>query len=233
MSTRSSDREEWEVRRAALAKLADQALLAKKRVYMSNTANRDAFRQAAERGDADSQYTLGSYYDDVQSPPDYAQALIWYRKAADQNHASAQNKLGILYYEGKGVKQDFNQAAQWFERAAKQGLEGAGTNLANAKQMLEYVGAAERGDADSPGAWASFLWRAARSTPSGHHGLSGGGAGGKGRLDRLSVANYRSLSPWRRAQSRTLRNHATRFILWLVLRKSDSCWWVRFGTTTL
>jgi uncharacterized protein len=51
------------------------------------------------------------------------------RKSAEGGDASAQNKLGILYYEGKGVPQDYRQAKQWFEEAAKQGHAGAQTNL--------------------------------------------------------------------------------------------------------
>src|SRR5215510_1422578 len=51
------------------------------------------------------------------------------RKSAEGGDASAQNKLGLLYYEGKGVPQDYRQAKQWFEEAAKQGYAGAQTNL--------------------------------------------------------------------------------------------------------
>ena len=51
------------------------------------------------------------------------------RKSAEGGDASAQNKLGLLYYEGKGVPQDYRQAKQWFEEAAKQGHAGAQTNL--------------------------------------------------------------------------------------------------------
>jgi len=51
------------------------------------------------------------------------------RKSAGGGDASAQNKLGLLYYEGKGVPQNYLQAKQWFEEAAKQGHAGAQTNL--------------------------------------------------------------------------------------------------------
>jgi len=51
------------------------------------------------------------------------------RKSAEGGDASAQNKLGLLYYEGKGVPQDYRQAKQLFEEAAKQGHAGAQTNL--------------------------------------------------------------------------------------------------------
>ena len=51
------------------------------------------------------------------------------RTSAEGGDASAQNKLGQLYYEGKGVPQNYLHAKQWFEEAAKQGHAGAQTNL--------------------------------------------------------------------------------------------------------
>ena len=35
---------------------------------------------------------------------DYVVAAKWYRKAADQGDAKAQNTLGAMYYHGLGVK---------------------------------------------------------------------------------------------------------------------------------
>src|SRR5512146_1948589 len=51
------------------------------------------------------------------------------RKSAEEGDASAQNTLGLLYHEGKGVPQNYRQAKQWFELAAKQGHAGAQVNL--------------------------------------------------------------------------------------------------------
>ena len=51
------------------------------------------------------------------------------RASAKGGDASAQNQLGLLYYEGKGVPQNYQQAKQWFEEGAKQGHAGAQTNL--------------------------------------------------------------------------------------------------------
>ena len=58
-------------------------------------------------------------------PQDYAEALKWYRKAADQGFAKAQNNLGIMYDRGQGVLQDYVQAHMWFNLAAAQGNERA------------------------------------------------------------------------------------------------------------
>src|SRR5262249_25982109 len=46
------------------------------------------------------------------------------RASAEGGDAAAQNKLGLLYYEGTGVPQNYLQANHWFEEAAKQGHTG-------------------------------------------------------------------------------------------------------------
>jgi TPR repeat protein len=51
------------------------------------------------------------------------------RKSAKAGDASAQNRLGLLYCEGKGVPQNYRQGKQWFEEAAKHGHSGAQVNL--------------------------------------------------------------------------------------------------------
>ena len=49
------------------------------------------------------------------------EALRWYRMAADQGHAGAQNNLGWLYDEGRGVPADAMEAARWYRKAAVAG----------------------------------------------------------------------------------------------------------------
>ena len=53
---------------------------------------------------------------------DAAQAVVWYRKAAKQGHAAAQNNLGVCFLEGNGVEQDAAQAWAWWEKAAELGV---------------------------------------------------------------------------------------------------------------
>lgn len=52
---------------------------------------------------------------------DYASALNWFRKAAEQGNPEAQAKLGLMYYDGRGVKQSFAEALSWELKAAQQG----------------------------------------------------------------------------------------------------------------
>ena len=62
-----------------------------------------------------------SYYYGVGVPQDYAQAVHWFRKAAEQGHAEAQDRLGFCYAEGHGVPQDYAQAVHWYRKAVAQG----------------------------------------------------------------------------------------------------------------
>ena len=55
--------------------------------------------------------------------------MQWYRRAAEQGNAMAQNNLGVMYAEGKGVPQDDKAAVQWYRRAAEQGDADAQNNL--------------------------------------------------------------------------------------------------------
>ena len=57
-------------------------------------------------------------------PQDYAEAMKWYRKAADQGDDTAQYNLGLMYYNGRGVPQDYVAAHKWFSLAAARATGG-------------------------------------------------------------------------------------------------------------
>ena len=63
------------------------------------------------------------------SPEDDAEAVRWYRMAAEQGHASAQLNLGYMYANGEGVLKDDAAAVRWFRMAAEQGHASAQYNL--------------------------------------------------------------------------------------------------------
>ncbi len=52
---------------------------------------------------------------------DYAQALVFYRKAADQGDANGQESIGFMYEGGLGVTKDIPTAVAWYKMAAAQG----------------------------------------------------------------------------------------------------------------
>jgi hypothetical protein len=49
-------------------------------------------------------------------PQDNAEAVRWYRKAADQGYANAQYALGFTYHKGQGVPQDDAEAVRWYAK---------------------------------------------------------------------------------------------------------------------
>ena len=51
------------------------------------------------------------------------QARHWYEKAASQGHPLAQFNLGILYFNGYGVRQDKVQAKKLFGLACDNGFQ--------------------------------------------------------------------------------------------------------------
>ena len=59
----------------------------------------------------------------------YAEAVKWYRKAANKGDNKARNDLGNCYYGGEGVEKDELEAVRWFWDAAVQGDTEAQNSL--------------------------------------------------------------------------------------------------------
>jgi TPR repeat protein len=62
-------------------------------------------------------------------PQSDAEALMWFRMAADQGDPEAQYNVGNCYADGKGVPLDYAQAVAWYRKAAEQGDADAQYNL--------------------------------------------------------------------------------------------------------
>ena len=83
------------------------------------------------------------------------------QEQAQQGDATAQKKLGDLYFEGKGVQQSYSEAAAWYRKAAEQGDASAQTMLgvlyhlslgvqqSYSEAATWYRKAAERGNANA------------------------------------------------------------------------------------
>ena len=65
----------------------------------------------------------------AKSTSNAADSVEQIRAKASLGDASAQFNIGVMYYEGQGVQQDYNQAAAWYAKAAEQGDAKAQTNL--------------------------------------------------------------------------------------------------------
>ena len=75
-----------------------------------------------EPTDPKAKYNLGlKYLNGDGVPRDYAAAVRWFRKAADQGFPEAQTNLGFMYAKGLGVPQDYTEAMKWCRKAADQG----------------------------------------------------------------------------------------------------------------
>ena len=82
------------------------------------------------QAEAKAQYEQGGlYYNGWGAKQDYAEAVKWYRKSAEQGYASAQYMLGFCYYCGDGVKKDYAEAIKWYTKAADQGDASAQKSL--------------------------------------------------------------------------------------------------------
>jgi predicted aspartyl protease len=93
-----------------------------------------------------------------------AQAIVWYRKAADQGNGLAnvaQDVLGVMYFNGQGVPQDYAQAVAWWRKAADQGnataqfslgamyVNGHGVAQDYAQALIWFRKAADQGNAEA------------------------------------------------------------------------------------
>jgi len=116
----------------------------------------------ATAGDAASEFLVGTEYESGNHvPKDYAQAAVWFRKAADHGLADGQYSLGVSYSLGKGVPQSYEQAANWYQLAANQnhpealldlGLlytNGRGVPKDTKKALALFREAAELGEPDA------------------------------------------------------------------------------------
>jgi len=89
---------------------------------VENAASPMTSQQMFEKG---SDYYLGQN----GCPQNYAEAVKWYRKAAEQGHADAQCNLGLCYDIGAGTVENKPEAVKWYRKAAEQGNAPAQFNL--------------------------------------------------------------------------------------------------------
>ena len=83
-------------------------------------------------GMPEAQNLVGDIYEEGSGglTRDYARALEWYRRAAEQDYAAACYSVGWYYDRGRVVKEDPVIAARWYRRAALAGDAKAANHLA-------------------------------------------------------------------------------------------------------
>jgi TPR repeat protein len=96
-----------------------------------------ALRVDANAGNTTSQSLLRYYFSIGRGvPQDYAQAVTWFRQAAEQGDADAQANLGSMYFTGRGVPQDYVEAHKWRNLAASRASEEDQTEYAETRDAL-------------------------------------------------------------------------------------------------
>jgi hypothetical protein len=124
--------------------------------------------KAGRAGDATAQCVIGYCYAAGQGVRQHwAEALKWYRAAAEQGHPNAQYNLGTCYAKGRSVRlgvdvqtwdECWEKAVYWFSLATEQGdaaaqcnlatcyLKGQGVEQDRPEAIRWYEQAAQRGD---------------------------------------------------------------------------------------
>lgn len=92
-------------------------------------------RRAALAGEGEAAALVAGIYarGDGDLPPNYAEAALWFRIAAEKGHRASARALGLLYLTGAGagaIPRDADEAAKWLRVAAEQGDGTAQSDLA-------------------------------------------------------------------------------------------------------
>lgn len=116
-------------------------------------------REAAEVGYAPAQAALGEILDKAEEDKE---AVVWYRKAAEQGNAAGQYGLGMEYATGEGITKDLKQAEQWIRKAAEQDYVTAVDVMAQAYRKGELGLAPDPVQAD---VWHQRLLRLKQEKP--------------------------------------------------------------------
>lgn len=116
----------------------------------------------ANAGNVRAEHDLAELYKWGQGvKQNYAEAVKWYIKAAEQGDADSELNLGYAYQTGSGIKKSEKEAAKWIEKAAEQGIMEAEDSIGAAYlygkgvrkdevAAAHYFGkAAEQGDGDA------------------------------------------------------------------------------------
>lgn len=121
-----------------------------------------AMFESAKDGQVDAQLELADAYANHTKGAigDKARALFWYKRAAKQGNAIAQNWVGRYCEMGWGLtEKDFGQAREWYAKSAAQGVSVAQFNLGK----IYYFGKGVEKDYEKAVGWFAKAANAGRS----------------------------------------------------------------------
>lgn len=120
-----------------------------------------ALAAPVRQGNPMAQFVLGvRMLDRAHTSGQRAAGVAWIRRAARANLAIAQDRLGWMYLNGRGVPQDTARAVQWLRRAAERGAPAAQLQLG----QLYAVGALVPVDQARAYFWYSVAAKPVRSS---------------------------------------------------------------------
>lgn len=94
------------------------------------------YRRAAELGHIGAMANLGSMMFE-RKPPRGDEAVMFWRQAARGGDAKSQYLVGIQYFNGELVAQDYTLAYAWLSLAARAGVSGAAEALATVRSNMD------------------------------------------------------------------------------------------------
>ena len=153
----------------------------------------------ADAGDAAAEILVGEGYAAGKGVPvDPKQAVLWYKKAADQGNISGELHLAALYRDGVGktLPRDIEQAAVWYRKAADAGDPSAQGTLGI---LYAFGQGVPRSDAEA------YFWldlaAAVKSENQAQYAVNRQNVGTRITADQLSDIQYREVQ-WKAAHPR-------------------------------
>jgi uncharacterized protein len=84
------------------------------------------YKKSARQGEPMAMFSLGQLANEER---EYADALVWFRRAAEKGHARSLFWIGKLFWKGHGVHADRKRAISFFRKAAAQKVPAARRTL--------------------------------------------------------------------------------------------------------
>jgi TPR repeat protein len=100
-------------------KIAAKMFVSGKGTTINYVKAKEYFEKSINNGSISSKILLGNLLSKDGNLKDEAKALELYKSAANLGNPHAMSATGAVYYEGAGVKVDYEEAKKWFWQAAK------------------------------------------------------------------------------------------------------------------
>jgi TPR repeat protein len=124
-----------------------------KRWLQERVARQARWQEAVAQNNAKAMVLLGECYEEgVGVPQDYAEAMRWYRKAADAGNSSAMNNIGWLYRTARACRRTTRRRCGGFAKPPTRAIARACTTSACCTERQGRAAGLRGGDAVvSPG----------------------------------------------------------------------------------